>query len=97
MFEIEFTAEAADDLRNMRKFDQRQIMDVIQEQLYHQPAIQTRNRKQLRPNALAEWELRIDRFRVFYDVDEDDQLVKIVSIGEKRGNVLFIRGEEFQL
>jgi mRNA-degrading endonuclease RelE of RelBE toxin-antitoxin system len=46
---------------------------------------------------LAEWELRIDEFRVFYDVDLEEQVVKIEAVGYKRGSVLFIRGEEYLL
>ena len=45
----------------------------------------------------AERELRIDRFRVFFDIDEGNAVVKIEAIGDKRGNRLYVRGEEFQL
>jgi mRNA-degrading endonuclease RelE of RelBE toxin-antitoxin system len=55
------------------------------------------NNKKLRPNRLAERELRIDRFRVFYDVDEGNAVVKIETVGHKRGNRLYVGGEEFQL
>ena len=56
-----------------------------------------RNRKKLRPNKLAEWEQRIDKFRVFYDTDEEGRIVKIVAIGHKEHNKLFIHGEEYEL
>jgi mRNA-degrading endonuclease RelE of RelBE toxin-antitoxin system len=46
---------------------------------------------------LAEWELRIATFRVFYDVDEENDLVKIEAVGYKQGNVLFVHGEEYEL
>jgi mRNA-degrading endonuclease RelE of RelBE toxin-antitoxin system len=65
MFRLEFTPEAADDLRLYRKYDQQQIIDGIEIQLLHQADQETRNRKRLRPNQLAEWELRIGDFRVF--------------------------------
>lgn len=61
----------------------------------HEPIRETRNRKQLRPNELAGWELRVDVFRVFYDVSED--IVKVVAIGLKQGNELFIHGERYEL
>ena len=57
----------------MRNFDQRRLLDSLQEQLQHQPEQETRNRKRLRPNELAEWELRIGTFRVFYDVDQAEE------------------------
>lgn len=96
-YQIEFTSDAIDDLRMLRKFDQRQIIAAIEVQLPHQPNQETRNRKRLRPNKVAEWELRADRFRVFYDVDAANAIVRIVAIGRKDGNRLFIRGEEYEL
>jgi mRNA-degrading endonuclease RelE of RelBE toxin-antitoxin system len=96
-FRIELTPEAIDDLRLLRKYDQQQIVAAIQAQLTHQPTQETRNRKRLRPNALAEWELCIGVFRVFYDVDAPQAVVKVEAIGYKRGNTLFIQGEEYEL
>ena len=37
------------------------------------------------------------RFRIFYDIDEGKAIVKIEAIGHKRGNRLYVRGDEFQL
>lgn len=97
MFRIEFTPEAIEDMRLFRKTDRKRIIDEIEKQLKYQPMEETRNRKRLRPNELAEWELRIDKFRVFYDIDENVEFVKIEVIGFKRGNMLFIRGKEYKL
>ena len=41
--------------------------------------------------------LRIGKFRVFYDVDVQAQLVSIEAVGLKIGNRLFFRGEESEL
>ena len=71
-------------------------MDQIDSSLKHEPERETRNNKALRPNRLAERELRIGRFRVFYDI-EAGKTVKIEAVGHKRGNCLYIGGEEFQL
>lgn len=97
MFEINFTPEALEDLQTFRAYEQRQIILAIEEQLQYQPIQPTRNRKRLRPNNLAEWELRVDTFRVFYDVDEDLSVVKIEAIGYKEGNTLYIHGEVYEL
>jgi len=97
MYEIEYTLEARQDLNMFRKFEQKYILDKIDAQLRYEPNVETRNRKQLRPNAVAEWELRLDRFRVFYDVRETVKIVKVEAIGYKRGSKLFIRGQEYQL
>jgi len=97
MFRIEFTPEAITDLRFFRKYDQERIVRGIEAQLPHQATEPSRNRKRLRPNQLAEWELRIGDFRVFYDVDLVESLVKIEAIGYKDGSTLFVHGEEYEL
>ena len=97
MLQIDFTPEAVEDLRSLRKYDQRMIVASIEGQLPHQATEESRNRKRLRPNQLAEWELRVGDFRVFYDVDTDSALVKIEAIGHKEGNQLFVHGEEYEL
>ena len=85
------------DLEWFRKNEQQEILDVIEVQLEHQPTVETRNRFQLRPNQTAEWELRIGKFRVFYDVDVQAQIVSIEAVGFKVGNKLFFRGTESEL
>ena len=95
MFRIQLTPEAVDDLGSMRTFDVRRVVAAVESQLSQEPTQETRNRKRLRPNGLAEWELRVDAFRVFYDVD--DETVSIVAIGLKRGDQLFIHGERYEL
>jgi mRNA-degrading endonuclease RelE of RelBE toxin-antitoxin system len=97
MFEIEFTPEALKDLKALRKFEQNEVIEGIESQLKNEPTIQTRNRKKLRPNAVAEWELRKGRFRVFYNVDDEVQVVSIQAIGFKVGSLLFVRGEKGEL
>jgi mRNA-degrading endonuclease RelE of RelBE toxin-antitoxin system len=94
---IELTSEAIEDLAGLRKFDQVRVVSGMEAQLTPEPATETRNRRRLRPNQLAEWALRIGNFRVFYDVLTVEAIVKVVAIGEKRGNVLYIRGEKFDL
>jgi hypothetical protein len=57
--------------------------------------VPTKKREGLRPNPIAPWELRIERFRIFY-VTEGDQ-VKVVAVGHKEHNELFIRGNKVEL
>jgi mRNA-degrading endonuclease RelE of RelBE toxin-antitoxin system len=98
-FEIDFTRPAADHVRAFRKFEQQIILDAVEEQLRHEPTTETRNRKWLGENELSDWELRVQSFRVFYDVsvDEDRQVVKIKAVGHKEHNKLLIGGTEVQL
>ena len=97
MYDIKFTPEALEDLELYRKFEQKQVIEGIKSQLKTEPTNETRNRKQLRPNDLARWEQRLDKYRVFYDVDAENHIVKIVAIGHKEHNKLFLHGEEYVL
>jgi mRNA-degrading endonuclease RelE of RelBE toxin-antitoxin system len=93
--QIEFTVEALEDLRAFRRFDQEQVMAGIEAHLVHQAT--EPSRKRLRPNRLSEWELRVGDFRVFYNVGDDGAVVRIEAIGQKRGNKLWLHGEEYEL
>ena len=97
MYDLDYTERAWEDFAFFRKYDQRIIQDAINRRLRGQPNWETRQRIRLRPNALAEWELRAGDFRVFYDVLEEARKVKIIAIGYKQGNKVFIRGEESEL
>ena len=97
MFELEITDAALDDLRYFGKYEQKRILDEIEKQLCAEPLTRTRNRKPLRPNDLSEWELRVDRYRVFYDANVEAGTVKIKAIGWKEHNRLLIRGKGFVL
>jgi len=98
-FEIDLTQRAADHIRAFRKFEQRVILDAIQEQLQHEPALGTCARKHLGENELSEWELRIQKFRVFYDIVVEGARgrVKIVAVGHKEHNTLYVGGREVKL
>jgi mRNA-degrading endonuclease RelE of RelBE toxin-antitoxin system len=97
MYEIEYTLDAVEDLKALRKFEQQLIVHQIRDQLSNEPTRETRNRKQLRPNNVSVFELRITKFRVFYDVYDDRKLVKICAIGHKEGSRLIVRGKEYPL
>ena len=75
------------------------MLDGIRTHLVdNDPAEVTRNKFPLkRLSTHAERELRLEGWRVFYTVMEDGELVLVNLIGEKRGNKLFIGGEEFEL
>ncbi len=97
MYEIEFSSEALDDLEAFRKFEQQKIVASIEAQLTYEPMMETHNRFRMRPNDVAEWELRIERYRVFYNVETTVQIVSIEVIGLKIGNQLYVRGKRRDL
>lgn len=104
MYAIHITDDAEEDLAYYRPYERKQIIDGIVAQLSYEPMIPTGNRKQLRANPIATWELRIGRYRVFYEVETADEVVPgeavaviIVSVGHKEHNVLYVRGKVVKL
>jgi len=78
------------------------IRTNIEQQLSYEPGVTTRNRKPLKRPVFFEatWELRFgprNLFRVFYDIDPTQRVVAVLAIGVKRGNRLFIGGEEIRV
>jgi hypothetical protein len=70
----------------------------VEEQLVHQPDVETQNRKPLRPNPLAPWELRVGDLRVFFDIEtEPEAVVHVRAVGVKDRGVLRIAGKAFPL
>lgn len=81
---IEFTPEAVEHLAQLTARQKSSVLDAIKVQLKHEPTVETRNRKRMRPNPLAPWELRVGSARVYYDaVTEPRALVTIRAIGVK--------------
>lgn len=87
---IEITRPAVNELKAIRVFDRRRIVDAMEEQLKDQPLTVTRNRKPLGEaepdfeHQLPLWELRVRDYRVFYDVDEAAQKVFVRAVRSKK-------------
>ena len=98
-FGIEFTQTAASHIRAFRKSKQNIVLDAIEKQLAYEPTYKTRNRKHLGGNELADWELRVRKYRIFYDVicEENIKMVKVKAVGLKEHNILYIGGKEIKL
>jgi len=74
----------------------RKLLEKALQDLEQNPLGETKNLKTLRPNPVAQRELRLfGMYRVLFSVDEEKQLVTIILVGEKRGNRLLVLGEEF--
>ena|SRR5438105_4751649 len=84
------------DLRWFGRKEGRLLLDAAVERLTANPLAKTRNLKTLRPNPVAQRELRLfGKYRVLFNVDAAAEIVTIVLVGEKRGESLFVQGEEF--
>jgi len=97
-YRIEYSPDAVDHLRTLTARQQKIVLDAVDAQLAHQPTIETRNRKPMRPNPLAPWELRIGNLRVYYDVEEQpESVVFIRALGVKQRNQVRIGREVIEL
>jgi len=106
-YQVEFAASVESQLRELTADERATLLGAIEEQLLHEPLVETRNRKLLRPNPLAPRELRVGQLRVFYEVKETDPeatepqdvlgVVYVLAVGRKEGNVLRIGGKRVQL
>jgi mRNA-degrading endonuclease RelE of RelBE toxin-antitoxin system len=94
VFAIKITDSALKDLQSLKKNEQVTVLDSISRQLVSEPLVQTRNRLPLRPNDLAQWELRVGHLRVFSDADGENEVVLVKAVGWKEHNQLFLRGRE---
>lgn len=96
-FAIEITEEAKADLGYHRAFERKIVTAEIRSQLTDQPAVETKNKKKLRDNPVAPWELRCGKYQVFYEADETSHRVTILAVGHKEHNMLLIRGNEVKI
>ncbi|MBI2927935.1 MAG: type II toxin-antitoxin system RelE/ParE family toxin [Verrucomicrobia bacterium] len=92
-YEINFTEPALDDLEWLRKVDQKAVLEGVDRLLSHQPDLEAKNRKRLYEHPLASWEIRVGRFRVFYNLPEGVRIVEVVAVGWKDREQLYVRGK----
>jgi mRNA-degrading endonuclease RelE of RelBE toxin-antitoxin system len=97
-YRIDYSPVAEDHLRALTARQQAIVLDRVNAQLAYEPTVPTRNRKAMRPNRLAPWELRLGDLRVYYDVEEDPEaVVQVRAVGIKRRDRIEIGGELFEL
>jgi mRNA-degrading endonuclease RelE of RelBE toxin-antitoxin system len=94
---VQLSPDAVRQLRALRAHARSLLKEQIREQLGESDATrETRNRFRLRrPSHLADYELRVGDWRVFYRVVDDT--VQVALIGRKLGNCLMIDRKRFIL
>ena len=97
-YRIQYSPDADEHLCALSVRHQSIILDAVDKKLAHQPTVETKNRKLMRPNPLAPWELRIGDLRVYYDVEEEPEPVVCVrAVGIKERNRVRIGNEVIKL
>ena len=94
-FLVTMTADAERQLLALSIRQQRILEEAIQARLIHEPAKESRAIKRLRPNSIADLELRVGDLRALYMIDLSHREVIIGVVGEKRGNKLIVEGREY--
>jgi mRNA-degrading endonuclease RelE of RelBE toxin-antitoxin system len=83
-YAVQFTPDAADQLRALRAADAAKIANQCQRILSVNPTLQSKARiKRLVGEVFPPYRLRVDDYRVFYDVDEAAQIVTIYAVVSK--------------
>jgi mRNA-degrading endonuclease RelE of RelBE toxin-antitoxin system len=97
VWQVEFTGDALRQFKKLPKPVRRYLKEAVRRQLMESaPGLTTRNKFRLRrASAFADYELRVDDWRIFYRLE--DELVLITLVGEKRGSFLIVEGEELRL
>ncbi|MGH8576620.1 MAG: type II toxin-antitoxin system RelE family toxin [Gammaproteobacteria bacterium] len=97
-YTIEFAESVREQLRTLTAHQRTTVLESIEKQLRHQPLVETKHRKPLRPNPIAPWELRVGDLRAFYDVAADQpDTVRILAVGRKKGGKLYIGDQEVEV
>ena len=97
-FTIEFAESVAGQLLALTRGERVRVLDAVARQLAGDPLLEARNRKPLRPNPVAPWELRVGSLRVFYEVvHHPRRVVRVLAVGKKDRNVLRVGKREIKL
>jgi mRNA-degrading endonuclease RelE of RelBE toxin-antitoxin system len=81
---VELEQAALNALSALRAADRARLLRAIHQQLTYEAETETINRKRLRDDGMgAGWELRVQPYRVYYDVEEETQTVWVVKIARK--------------
>ena len=93
---VEVKEAALEHLQGFGKKTGRKLLKTALKHLELDPLAESKNLKNVRPNPIADRELRLfGMYRVLFSVDEDARLVTIILVGEKRGKRLLVLGGEF--
>ena len=97
-YHIVYADEISSHIRALTARQRAIVFDEINQQLSYEPAVETRNRKSLRPKYTCLMGAARGRFAVYYDVQEaPEQQVNVAAIGIKVRNRVLIAGKLYDL
>ena len=78
-YRVSISLDAQGDIRSFQAYEQRIIIRSIRTCLTRDALVETNCRKPLEPNQVGSWKLRVDIYRIFYDVE--GAAVYITAVG----------------
>lgn len=94
-YKIILAPEAVQDLKLLDAYQRAKIKDFIEVHLRHEPTKSSKSRiKRLRGLRHPQYRLRIDDFRIFYDIDEDRVEILAIILKSKASEWLKKAGEK---
>lgn len=97
LYSVRFLDQVEEHLRWLDAGQRKLVLNAISVQLRHQPDRDTRNRRRMRKNPLADYRLRVRNLRVYYDVDPAARVVIIKAVGRKMRDKVLVGAEEIEL
>lgn len=92
-YTLKLKPDAVNDLDQMRKYDATKVLDGIEKHLSFEPMKESRSRiKKLRGRLPADYRLRIEDWRIFYQVVGKE--VHVLRVMHKRDTQQFYEEEE---
>jgi mRNA interferase RelE/StbE len=93
-YEIILAPEAVQDLKLLDAYQRTKLKDLIEVHLRHEPTKTSKSRiKRLRGLRRPQYRLRIDDFRIFYDIEEDRVEILAIILKSKAAEWLKKAGE----
>ena len=93
-YQIILKPQAIEDLDKIQKYYASKIIDGIEIHLSYRPDFLSKSRiKRLRGKQESDFRLRIDDYRIFYNIDKLEKVVYILRILHKNETTQFYRKE----
>jgi len=91
-YDIQLSPDAVDDLHYLKANNRAKILDAFELFLRHEPDKESQSRiKRLKGLSSPQYRLRVDDFRVFYDIN--GSIVEIIALVSKERSVAWLKRE----
>lgn len=91
-YEIQLFPDAVDDLRSLKANTRARILDAIEQFLRYEPYKESKSRiKHLRGLSSPQFRLRVDDYRVYYDITGN--IVGIIALVSKKASISWLERE----